>query len=70
MKFLDSIIEYFNLIGNAIYNFVVGIGQLLKVIPQIMGFSLSVTAYIPIFLIAFFTLGFTLKIVLTIVGRK
>lgn len=70
MKFLDSIIEFINLIGNAIYNFVVGLGQLLKVIPQILGFSLSVTAYIPVFLVSFFVLGFTLKIILVIVGRK
>lgn len=70
MGFIDRISRWFELIGQAIYNFVVGIGQLLKMIPEIMGFSLSSTAYIPVFLVSFFVLGFTLKIVLVIVGRK
>ena len=70
MGFFDSIINWFNLIGQAIYNFVIGLGQLLKVLPEILGFSLSTTSFIPVFLVSFFILGFTLKVVLVIIGRK
>ena len=70
MSFIDKISRWLDLIGQAIYNFVVGLGQLLKIIPDLLGFSLTTTAYIPVFLISFFVLGFTLKVVLVIIGRK
>lgn len=70
MSFIDTIVNYFELFGNALYNFIVGLGQLLKMIPDMISFSTSITAFLPIFLVSFFLLGFTVKIVLLIVGRK
>ena len=70
MSFIETIIDYFELFGNAVYNFIVGLGQLLKLIPDMLSFSTSMTAFLPVFLVSFFLLGFTVKIVLLIVGRK
>lgn len=70
MGFIDTIVNYLELFGNAVYNFIVGLGQLLKLIPDMLSFSTSITAFLPIFLVSFFLLGFTVKIVLLIVGRK
>ena len=70
MSFIETLIEYFRLFGQGVQNFIIGLGQLLKLLPSFILFSTGMSAFLPYFLVSFFVLGVTIKICLTILGRK
>lgn len=70
LEFFQKIIDYISLGFGLLLNLVNGLWQFLKMIPQILLFTGSVSAFVPSFAIAFFIAGITASIVLVIIGRK
>lgn len=70
MNFINTLIDYLELGFQAIYNLILGLFQLLKILPDMLSFGQNLTAFIPAFLVSFFILGLTIKILLVTVGRN
>lgn len=70
MDFINTILDYAELGFQAIKNLVLGLFQLLTMLPDMLTFGQSLTAFLPVFLVGFFVLGLTIKILLVTIGRN
>lgn len=70
LDFFQNIIDYIKIGFGLLLNLVKGLWQFLKMIPQILTFTNTMSAFIPSFLVVFFLAGITTAIVLVIIGRR
>lgn len=69
LDFFNKIFEYIAIAFDFLFSIIRGLLQFLKFIPNMFTFINTMSAYVPAFLLAFFMVGFSMAVVLKIIGR-
>lgn len=70
LQFFQTVTDALGTAFSFLSNIITGFVQLLAMIPQIFLFAGTASAFIPTFLIAFFTASISISVMLVIIGRK
>lgn len=70
LDFLQNIVDAISVAFDTLVNFVSGIVQLVKMLPQAVLFVSNASGYLPTFIVGFITAGVFISVIFMIVGRS